>query len=585
MYSVTIPVMLRDDFDRDDTLSELKRAGADRVLLAVNRAFRDGRIDTEIQLDRMKECIRDYENTGLDVGVWLGETMGHGWGPVIETVYTPFTSINGRKADGGFCCADENFRRDVCIWAANAAEAGAKLILLDDDWRMSSHGDGTFAGCMCEDHIRRYCEMAGETLTREEIAKKVFTGSASRYREIWQQLMGGDMLRLAREIREAVDAVNPECRIGLCTAPSVVDLDGSDFMEITSALAGNTRPYVRLIGAPYWAKCTRDLTTVITTERMIAHFAKEWKEKTNAEVLAEGDVYPRPRTACPAAYLEIFDQILRADGNFTGIQKYMMDYGKPARWEHGFIDKHVKNRALAEQITELFAGRIQTGFRAWEFRSLFAGADLPEEDPAAGNLTAYEQFRGLTTAYLTDASVPVSFDSGITVVFGENAKYIPEAELKNGAVLDLTAADILRKRGIDTGSDPADSGIARHENAEGQRFAVCPFHAVPNEGTRFFRNYDRQRELYEIGGWISRRPVSAMITDCPDAYIMTAEDEMEKAVGLWNVFEDAIDEPVITLADEPKNIRFVNCTGCADGNRIKLSEILPFGFAGFTYEV
>ena len=26
MYSVTIPVMLRDDFDRDDTLSELKRA-------------------------------------------------------------------------------------------------------------------------------------------------------------------------------------------------------------------------------------------------------------------------------------------------------------------------------------------------------------------------------------------------------------------------------------------------------------------------------------------------------------------------------------------------------------------------------
>ncbi len=584
MYSVTIPVMLRDDFDQDVTLSELKRAGADRVLLAVNRTFRDGRIDTEVQLERMRECIRDYENAGLDVGVWLGETMGHGWGPVIETVYTPFTSINGRTAAGGFCCADENFRRDVCQWAVNAASAGAKLILLDDDWRMSSHGDGTYAGCMCEDHIRRYCELVGEDLTRDEIAERVFTGSGSRYRETWQKLMGGDMLRLAREIRDAVDAVNPECRIGLCTAPSVVDLDGSDFMEITSALAGITRPYVRLIGAPYWAKCTRDLTTVITTERMIARFAKEWKEKTDAEILGEGDVYPRPRTACPAAYLEIFDQILRADGNFTGIQKYMMDYGKPARWEHGFIDKHVKNRALAERITQMFAGKTQNGFRAWEFRSLFAGADLPA-NPGAGNLTAYERFRGLTTAYLTDASVPVSFDEGIPVVFGENAKYIPGAELKNGAVLDLTAAEILRKRGFDVGEDPVNGALTRYENTAGQRFAVCPFAAVPNEGTRFFRNYDRQRELYEAGEWIARQPVSAKITDCPDAYIMTARDERETAVGIWNVFEDAIDEPMITLADVPKNIRYVNCTGYADGNTVKLSEILPFGFAGLIYEV
>lgn len=584
MYNVTIPVMLRDDFDADGTLRELKRANADRVLLAVNRSFRDGRIDTRVQLEKMAECIRSYEDAGLEVGVWLGETMGHGWGPQIETVYTPFTSITGKKADGGFCCADENFRRDVCEWAENAAKAGAKLILLDDDWRMSSHGDGTYAGCMCENHVRRYCELVGENLTRKEIARKVFTGGASRYRDAWQKLMGGDMLTLAREIRQAVDRVNPRCRIGLCTAPSVVDLDGSDFMEITGALAGNTRPCLRLIGAPYWAKNTTDLTTVITTERMLAKFAWDWKNQTNAEVLAEGDVYPRPRTACPAAYLEVFDQILRADGHFTGIQKYMMDYAHAPRWEHGYIDKHVKNRALSDAITEMFAGKTQTGFRAYEYRNLFAGSELPD-DPFAGNMTAYERFRGMCSVYLTDASVPVAYDDGIPVIFGENAKYVPDVIAAQGAVLDLTAASILRERGFDVGDDPGSGTIARYENSSGVRYAIVPFHAHPTDHSRFFRNYDRQRELYQIGEWIAREPLPAKITDCPDAYLMVSRDQNEIAVGVWNVFEDAIDVPVIELCCAPKSIRFVNCTGEADGNRIGLSEILPFGFAGFTFEV
>ncbi|MBQ8187862.1 MAG: hypothetical protein IJ037_13480 [Clostridia bacterium] len=584
MYSVTIPVMLRDDFDREGTLSELMRAKADRVLLAVNRSFRDGRIDTEVQLAQMEECIRIYEDAGLDVGVWLGETMGHGWGPEIEAVYTPFVSIRGIAAKGGFCCADETFRRDISKWTENAARAGAKLILLDDDWRMSSHGDGTYAGCMCENHIRRYCELVGETLTREEIVRRVFTGKTNRYRDAWQKLMGGDMLTLAREIRETVDRVNPACRIGLCTAPSVVDLDGAGFMEITDALAGNTRPYVRLIGAPYWAKNTTDLNAVITTERMLAKFASEWREKTGVEVLAEGDVYPRPRTACPAAYLETFDQILRADGHFTGIQKYMMDYGKAPRWEHGYIDKHVKNRAVSDAITELFAGKTQTGFRAYEYRNLFAGADLPD-DPETGNMIAYERFRGLSVRYLCDASVPISFDDGIPVVFGENAKYVPDAVIAQGALLDRTAAHILRNRGCDVGDDPAPGTITRYENSSGARYAIVPVHAHPTDYGRFFRNYDRQRELYEIGGWIAGEPLTAKITDCPDAYIMVSRDENETVVGVWNVFEDAIDEPVIELNCVPKNVRYVNCTGTADGNRIRLSEILPFGFAGFAFEV
>lgn len=45
----------------------------------------------------------------------------------------------------------------------------------------------------------------------------------------------------------------------------------------------------------------------------------------NAEIVAEGDVYPRPRYHCPASYLELFDAFVRADGQCTGNMKYMLD--------------------------------------------------------------------------------------------------------------------------------------------------------------------------------------------------------------------------------------------------------------------
>ena len=61
MYTVTIPVMIREGFDADGTLAELKRAGADRVLLALPRSMKrteDGfRIDADRFMDRIAALI------------------------------------------------------------------------------------------------------------------------------------------------------------------------------------------------------------------------------------------------------------------------------------------------------------------------------------------------------------------------------------------------------------------------------------------------------------------------------------------------------------------------------------------------
>ncbi len=638
MHKVYIPIMIRDDFPAEETFREIKRSKCDGVFLSSCRHWRDTpegrRIDGRRFVEVFKREVKRYREAGYTTGIWIGETMGHGGEDREHSyAYQPFVSLKD-ECTCGFCCADEKFRQDVCDWAACAAEAGAEIILLDDDWRMHSHGMDFNAGCLCPSHVERYCSLVGEKLSAEDIKKKVFTGKGNRYRMAWTELMGGDMLRLAREIREAVDRVNPETRIGLCIAPSVIDMDGAGICELCDALAGNTRPFVRLIGAPYWAKNGADLAAVITSERLVAKWIEEWKDRTGAEVLFEGDVFPRPRFACPAAYLEAADQASIADGHYTGILKYMLDYNSSPRYEHGYVDLHLKDLKVRKQLEKAFEGKKNIGFRPLEHREIFQNLVLPSDYLIADGI-AYEHFRGIAPRYLTGASVPVSFDEGVPVVFGENAKYISDEEIPRGAVIDAEAARILSQRGTDVGVTvenavsrdgimyadiggggeyhriyrektvcqggtfatlkPAEKAVilsefedgrpsaVRYENKQGQRFVIYSVVAKPVDATNFFRSYLRQKEMRDNYRWIYGEDLPVSITGHPDVLVICGKGNGEIAAGIWNLFPDPIARPVVKLGCSPRSVRFIGCTGQVKGSEIILGEMAPFSFAGFVF--
>ena len=132
-----------------------------------------------------------------------------------------------------------------------------------------------------------------------------------------------------------------------------IDMDGVTIQEMAKVVAGNTRPFVRLTGAPYWEGEGRSMNAIIECNRTEIHWFKGW----DIETMAEGDTFPRPRNKVPAAYLEILDQILRADGNSDGILKYMNCYDEGVTYEEGYILRHVRNQKKHEQVAELFAGK------------------------------------------------------------------------------------------------------------------------------------------------------------------------------------------------------------------------------------
>ena len=73
----------------------------------------------------------------------------------------------------------------------------------------------------------------------------------------------------------------------------------------------------------------------------------------NIETMSEGDQFPRPRTACPASYLEIFDTALRASGDFKGILKYAIDYTSKPGYEDSYILNYGKTVLYISKLTHI----------------------------------------------------------------------------------------------------------------------------------------------------------------------------------------------------------------------------------------
>ena len=63
--------------------------------------------------------------------------------------------------------------------------------------------------------------------------------------------------------------------------------------------------------------------------------------------------------------------------------------------------------------------------------------------------------------------------------------------------------------------------------------------------------------------------------------MIAKKDNNSMTVGLWNIFPDEILKPIIYLDRDYSEISFINCSGRLDGNKVFLSEIAQYGFAGF----
>ncbi len=629
MYKISVPLMnaIIKRSNRDKIVEELKKIDAERVFLALSTYELDENKQKEVFAELADNC-EFFKSKGFEVGSWVWTFWVHG-----NKSFTPMRSINGNEIKEYMCPSDENFVNFACNYIKSIASCGVDIIMFDDDFRYGFFGEAP--ACLCDNHVKIINEITSSSLTRAEIAQHITSGSANIYRSAYLKANGDVFRNFAKKVRDALNEVNPKVRLGACACMTSWDIDGTDAFELATILAGDTQPFVRQIGAPYWAvnkNWGNMLQDVIELERM----ESAWTKKANIEIMAEGDVYPRPRTNCPASYLEGFDTALRASGCTDGILKYGIDYYSNADYETGYRKFHQRNKDTYQKIDEFFADKTNVGIRIYDSMKKVETMKMPTK--VNDSVVIEELFFPIASRCLAFNTIPTVFEGkGVTgIVFDENARNLPENAFEKGLILDIAAAEILTERGFDVGIKKINNAIKtaddcsitlsehfldnnnyvaltgctlydieiddsacvlsdmdfsgktiplsyRYENEKGQRFLVF------NVNTRltpdnYLKSYERGRQIYNNVPWLSGENLPAYAYGNPALYTQCKKNENSMAVGLWNFCADIALEPVINLDKPYKTVKFLNCSGTLSGDKLYLSDIPAYGFAAFMVE-
>ena len=617
MYRLSVPFMLEqiDKYGTQPFIDELKKIDANIVFLALDCHESDENKRKKV-FASLKKNVPIFQKAGFTVGVWVWTFMMRDYAG-----YTCITSPNGAVFEGQVCPSDKKFCQFVYEYVQNIAKSNPDMIMFDDDYRYGFYGDGL--GCVCKNHRKYMSEILGEDVSAKELGVLIFGGGKNKYRSAYLRANGHYFKEFAKLARGAVDSVNPNIRLGACSCMSTWDFDGVSAAELARIMAGDTKPFLRLIGAPYWAtnrNWGNRLQDVVELERMESSWCGD-----DIEIFAEGDAFPRPRFTCPANVLEGFDLAIRASGVTNGIHKYTLDYNSDVDYERGYNHKHIKNQRIYKDIDKHFSEKMPVGVRVYEHMTKFEDMDVPYYYD--GKDSVQNMFFSPSARMMAAQTIPTVYKGlgTVGVAFGENVKYLAEGALENGLIIDVTGAKILEKMGVDVGlesvgaiykptqeyfpdknryvglygcpateiavkngvevisyfTDGETKKIASYsyKNTKGQNFLVFAFDGY-TMSEHAYKQYARGEE---IENWIKSigKKLPASMHGNPDCYMLCKENEKSKAIWIGNFFADECMNTTVILDKLYDEIEFINCKGQLKGDKVIIDEIAPYASIGF----
>lgn len=232
---------------------------------------------------------------GIPSGILVQATIGHGWVLSEMFPYQQLINFNNGEATRTVCPTDEGFKEYIRHCFTVIAQHKPHHIMLDDDFRLMFRGG---EGCACPEHMRRFNEAAGTSLTREELWEKVSSDNPDRerYTKLMADLQLESLYETARIMREAVDAVDPSIPGSFCCVGN--DAEGAP--EIARIMAGKNNPIViRINNGNYTTKAIREFPSYF---HRAAHQVAKLKNHVDV-ILAETDTCPQNRYSTGAMSL------------------------------------------------------------------------------------------------------------------------------------------------------------------------------------------------------------------------------------------------------------------------------------------
>lgn len=644
MRKLYVPIMADPEHSVTQYHEDFQKLGVDRIFLVESVRFvhqSGSRYDFFIEI--MKKHINTYESLGYDCGVWIS-TLGYGAplfsGAEDTKYYTAIRSVDGCEAGDAICPTDKNFVAKVCKVIIDLAKAGAKMIMLDDELCLSVRPG---LGCACDAHIAEFCRRIGRTVTLAELPELLFTGKANKERKVWLDMQGDTLREFCRTLRNALDEVAPDVRMGFCAGYTSWDVEGVDALELSYILAGNTKPFLRFTSAPYWLQEQRFGQTPLATFIEFARMQASWTKHEDIDVFTECDTCPHDRFHTPLSHVQCFDTATMLTKD-VGVLKYFYHYPCKPETERGYINAHLAAADNCIELQRAFYTREEVGVRVYEPMHKFSEATLPNNFDAVKSQNQIMKKYAFSEAQkmLSVNAIPTVYDGpGLCgIAFGENANYLTDEAIQNGLILDITAAEILQNRGIDIGlksSKPLemvaieDFGVGTpvsihgatdlcdievsvgtrvisefvdtdyfsnnfsrsrapsaylYENALGQRFLVYAFRAQNQpENSGMYWNYRRGEQIASAIEWLGGNPLPANCTGNPFGYCRCNENDNSVAVAYFNCTSDGIENLDIRFARDIKSIKIIVGNGeQADARTARVNDIRGYGYVAIEAE-
>lgn len=602
ILTIPLPLVLDDETAWPQAVAAVRRAGAGRVLLYSAmlpnpgnsiRQYRDrlgAAADQDPALlglapdlrfydlwsELLAERIAGFARVGIPVAFWMGQTLGHGGGFNGSTAGArpPFQSAQthlGETVPGVFCPLCPQLRDYLCGALARIARARPEFIILDDDYKLTNRLP---AMCGCPLHQAAFRRRGLPALDPAALVERVLSDGPGPEREAWWAVHEDGITDLGRALGEAVRAVAPDMRLGLCITKAA--WEELDLARLLRAMAGPNRPILRTACAPYWLREPQGLNGQIEHIRL----QRAWLDEAipEAEQLCEGDTFPHLTTRCSAALLDTYIQGNLAAGA-PQVLAYGFSYASPLRFEPGYATLLERNRGRYRAILELvppdsadLGVSMPWRHASTRGRRLEPGtARLDDNNPAPHWICSR-------------LGIPVAHGaaSGPVLLVGRQAERATDLELEawagRGLVVDAVAAGILLRRGVACGvtaTAPAQApnaerfldhalngayaggavalwsnqaaihhrcqaapgaevisafrtaadgdwgpAVLRWEDARGRRFGVLAWDCCAAlDELQLLWSHARRWQLQRLLGWAGRRPLPASI-DAANAQVM-----------------------------------------------------------------
>lgn len=371
-----------------------------------------------------------------------------------EQHFRPMVDVEGNTASLCVCPLCEQWQDYIGRLYARYAQLEPSILWVEDDFRLHNHDPLIWGGCFCDEHMKRYSQLAGKELTREEFLAGVLQpGEVHPYRKIWLDVARDTMLSAASAISKAVRAVSAEAKVGLMSSvPYVHAAEGRDWYAILNTLSGGAVP-VNRIHLPAYQETVP--SAYLRNFNMVSMMNRAMIPE-NTEVYPELENFPFSLFSKSRAFTR-FQLLSSLPLNPAGMTIDLYDLnGNGIVWEDGYQDMLREVKPYLNRLTQMgvFSGTRKGVKILYNPRSAYtlhtaAGESMEELYPQECFWAGLLPGMGIPYAYSSD----IAMEGEIAAVSGQVLRNYTPDQLKaffqkNFVLLSGDAAWALYEMGL-----------------------------------------------------------------------------------------------------------------------------------------